>query len=228
MTDLNKIKKSIFSFDPDQWLFDDYDDSTKASPLTHTENSIVVLFYALMAGLVFTIPILIIIIYGHFMAKKNKDFGFIVESRKNVARFFYLLTLIVVLTIIGFVVVMLGEDILSYLEYKDSYPSLAKIEWSWLAFLPFIVPTIIVFLFLRHLIDMAYFNIIKKHSTWVINNGIFSTHNSDRKQVKLGEIKSNTCNIADELKKLSDLKDKGVIDSEEFTKLKEKLLQDSD
>jgi len=226
MTDLNKIKKSIFSFDPDQWLFDDYDDSTKASPLTHTENSIVVLFYALMAGLVFTIPILIIIIYGHFMAKKNKDFGFIVESRKNIARFFYLLSLIVVLTIIGVVVVMLGEDIKNYIG-NNSYLDI-NIEWGLLFLIPLIVPTIAVFLFLRYLIDISYFNIIKRHSAWVVDNGIFGTHNSDRKQVKLGETKSNTCNIADELKKLSDLKDKGVIDSEEFTKLKEKLLQDSD
>jgi hypothetical protein len=226
MTDLNKIKKSIFSFDPDQWLFDDYDDSTKASPLTHTENSIVVLFYALMAGLVFTIPILIIIIYGHFMAKKNKDFGFIVESRKNIARFFYLLSLIVVLTIIGVVVVMLGEDIKNYIG-NNSYLDI-NIEWGLLFLIPLIFPTIAVFLFLRYLIDISYFNIIKRHSAWVVDNGIFGTHNSDRKQVKLGEIKSNTCNIADELKKLSDLKDKGVIDSEEFTKLKEKLLQDSD
>ena len=219
MIDLNKIKKSIFSFDPDQWLFDDYDDSTKASPLTHTENSIVVLFYALMAGLVFTIPILIIIIYGHFMARENKDFGFIVESRKNIARFFYLLILIGV----SIFVFMLGEDIRNYIKYgSDIHKDLLFI------FLYVIVPTIIGFLFLRHLIDISYFNIIKRHSAWVVNNGIFSTHNSDRKQVKLEKIKSNTCNIADELQKLSDLKDKGVIDSEEFTKLKEKLLQDSD
>jgi hypothetical protein len=226
MIDLNKIKKSIFSFDPEQWLFDDYDNETVISPLVHAENSRVVVFIVLMVGLIYTIPALLIIMYGHFMAKKNKDFGFIVESRKNIARFFYLLSLIVVLTIIGVVVVMLGEDIKNYIG-NNSYLDI-NIEWGLLFLIPLIVPTIAVFLFLRHLIDISYFNIIKRHSTWVVNNGIFSTHNSDRKQVKLGETKSNTCNIADELQKLSDLKDKGVIDSEEFTKLKEKLLQDSD
>ncbi len=218
MTDLNKIKKSIFSFDPEQWLFDDYDNETVISPLVQAENYRVVVFIVLMVGLIYTIPVLLIIRYGYFMAKKNKDFGFIEESRKNIARFFYLLILIVV----GILVITLGEDILNYITHGSD------IRGKSIAFILFTAPTIVVILFIRHLIDISYFNIIKRHSTWVVNNGIFSTHNSDRKQVKLEEIKSNTCNIADELKKLSDLKDKGVIDSEEFTKLKEKLLQDSD
>jgi hypothetical protein len=218
MTDLNKIKKSIFSFDPEQWLFDDYDNETVISPLVQAENYRVVVFIVLMVGLIYTIPVLLIIRYGYFMAKKNKDFGFIEESRKNIARFFYLLILIVV----GILVITLGEDILNYITHGSD------IRGKSIAFILFTAPTIVVILFIRHLIDISYFNIIKRHSTWVVNNGIFSTHNSDRKQVKLEEIKSNTCNIADELKKLSDLKNKGVIDSEEFTKLKEKLLQDSD
>jgi len=225
MIDLNKIKKSIFSFDPEQWLFDDYDNETVISPLVHAENSRVVVFIVLMVGLIYTIPVLLIIMYGHFMAKKNKDFGFIVESRKNIARFVYLLILIGVVVIIVLVVVEIDRSSWRIDDHIARYYYYVLIVIYGLSS---IITTIAVFLFLRHLIDISYFNIIKRHSTWVVNNGIFSTHNSDRKQVKLGETKSNTCNIADELQKLSDLKDKGVIDSEEFTKLKEKLLQDSD
>lgn len=224
---IENIKRSILTFNTEQWLFDDYDSDTVISPLTHTENSKIVVFIVLMLGLVFTIPILLIIMYGHFMAKKNNDFGYIEESRRNIARFFNLIILIIALGAIGFVVVVVGEDIMNRIQWGD-YSRPPSIKWYLVFLIPLIVPTTVVALFLRYLIDISYFNIIKRHSTWVVNKGIFSTHNSDRKQKNSGEIKNNTCNIADELQKLSKLKDKGVIDSEELTKLKEKLLQYDD
>lgn len=227
---IENIKRSILTFNTEQWLFDDYDSDTVISPLTHTENSKIVVFIVLMLGLVFTIPILLIIMYGHYMAKKNNDFGYIEESRRNVARFFNLLILIFALGAIGFVVVVVGEDIVSYMQVR-SYGgdwTQPRIAWHLVFYVPLIVPTTVVALFLRYLIDISYFNTIKRHSAWVVNKGLFSTRNSDRRQNNSGEIKSNTCNIADELQKLSNLKDKGVIDSEELTKLKEKLLRYDD
>ena len=99
---------------------------------------------------------------------------------------------------------------------------------GWLGDLYWYVPATAGWLLLaqlvRYLLDPLYFNIVKRHDTWVVNNGIFSTRNTDRRQTRMAQIKGDTTSIVDELQKISDLKDKGVINNEEFLKLKEKIL----
>jgi len=205
---LIKIIRNILDLNSGQWLLGNYDDNTRVSPLAHTENTVLVFFIviALSTSLILMgILPSIIILYGYWMARKSGDFEFIVESRKNIARLTYL---VMTLVTVGSVVVWFNEGWLGDLYWYVP----ATAGWLLLAQL------------VRYLLDPLYFNIVKRHDTWVVNNGIFSTRNTDRRQTRMAQIKGDTTSIVDELQKISDLKDKGVINNEEFLKLKEKIL----
>ena len=77
--------------------------------------------------------------------------------------------------------------------------------------------------------DILYFNIIKRHEKWILNNGIFADYKGEKSFIektteKIQTIKKESTNTADELLKWAELKEKGLITDEEFQKGKEKIL----
>ena len=78
--------------------------------------------------------------------------------------------------------------------------------------------------------NILFFNIIKKHEEWIINNGIFADFKDEKSFIektteKIQTIQKESTNTADELLKWAELKEKGLITDEEFQKAKEKILE---
>ena len=78
--------------------------------------------------------------------------------------------------------------------------------------------------------NILFFNILKKHGEWIINNGIFADYKGEKSFIektteKIQTIKKEPTNTADELLKWAELKEKGLITDEEFQKGKEKILE---
>jgi ABC-type transport system involved in multi-copper enzyme maturation permease subunit len=78
--------------------------------------------------------------------------------------------------------------------------------------------------------DILYFNIIKRHEKWILNNGIFADFKGEKSFIektteKIQTIKKESTNTADELLKWAELKEKGLVTDEEFQKAKEKILE---
>ena len=93
--------------------------------------------------------------------------------------------------------------------------------------------TILIILLTKSIIyflsDILYFNIIKRHEKWILNNGIFADYKGEKSFIektteKIQTIKKESTNTADELLKWAELKEKGLITDEEFQKGKEKIL----
>ncbi len=77
--------------------------------------------------------------------------------------------------------------------------------------------------------DILYFNIIKRHEKWILNNGIFADYKGEKSFIektteKIQTIKKESTNTSDELLKWAELKEKGLETYEEFQKGKEKIL----
>ena len=78
--------------------------------------------------------------------------------------------------------------------------------------------------------DILYFNIIKRHEKWIIDNGLFTDYKGEKSffektSEKIQTIKQEPKNLTDELLKWAELKEKGLITDEEFQKAKEKILE---
>ena len=78
--------------------------------------------------------------------------------------------------------------------------------------------------------NILFFNILKKHGEWIINNGIFADYKGEKSFIektteKIQTIKKEPTNTADELLKWAELKEKGLVTDEEFQKAKEKILE---
>ena len=78
--------------------------------------------------------------------------------------------------------------------------------------------------------NILYFNIIKKHEKWILNNGLFADYKDEKSFIekateKIKIIKKESTNTADELLKWAELKEKGLITDEEFQKAKDKILK---
>lgn len=76
---------------------------------------------------------------------------------------------------------------------------------------------------------IIFFNILKKHEQWIIDNGLFADSKNEKSffekiTQKIQFMKKEKTNIADELLKWAELKEKGLITDEEFKKAKEKIL----
>jgi hypothetical protein len=85
-------------------------------------------------------------------------------------------------------------------------------------------------LFTYWLSNTLFFNILKRHEQWIIENGLFADLKNEKSFIektteKIQTIKKEPINVTDELLKWAELKEKGVINDEEFQKAKEKILK---
>lgn len=189
-------------------------------PLDGTERIMIIgYFVGLVATIFFGIIPIIICLGLIFIIKKDKSIKSL-ESGKKIF-FGYLILLGFILSISCFVVAQDYAEFSSserYLRYARNYNILGLIVVPLGAYLIYLISNIL------------FFNIIKKHEEWIINNGIFADFKGEKSFIektteKIQTIQKESTNTADELLKWAELKEKGLITDEEFQKAKEKILE---
>ena len=183
-------------------------------PLDGTERVMIIGFFVGLVATIFFGIIPIIICLGLiFIIKKDKS----IKSLESGKKIFlgYLILLGFILSISCFVV---AEDYAKYYPHDArNYNILGLIVVPLGAYLIYLISNIL------------FFNIIKKHEEWIINNGIFADFKDEKSFIektteKIQTIQKESTNTADELLKWAELKEKGLITDEEFQKGKEKIL----
>ena len=188
-------------------------------PLDGTERIMIIgYFVGLVATIFFGIIPIIICLGLIFIIKKDKS----IKSLESGKKIFlgYLIILGFILSISCFVVAQDYAEYSSerYLRYARNYNILGLIVVPLGAYLIYLISNIL------------FFNIIKKHEEWIINNGIFADLKDEKSFIektteKIQTIQKESTNTADELLKWAELKEKGLITDEEFQKAKEKILE---
>lgn len=189
-------------------------------PLDGTERVMIIGFFVGLVATIFFGIIPIIICLGLiFIIKKDKS----IKSLESGKKIFlgYLIILGFILSISCFVVAQDYAEFSSserYLRYARNYNILGLIVVPLGAYLIYLISNIL------------FFNIIKKHEEWIINNGIFADFKGEKSFIektteKIQTIQKESTNTADELLKWAELKEKGLITDEEFQKAKEKILE---
>ena len=187
--------------------------------LSGTERVMIIGFFVGLAlTLIFGIIPIIICLGFIYIIKKDKS----IKSLQTVKKIFlgYLIILGFILSISCFVVAQDYAEYTSerYLRYARNYNILGLIVVPLGAYLIYLISNIL------------FFNIIKKHEEWIINNGIFADYKGEKSFIektteKIQTIKKEPTNTADELLKWAELKEKGLVTDEEFQKAKEKILK---
>ena len=176
-------------------------------PLSGTERVMIssFLFLLVASSFFFGFGIILTFIYLAFfyISKKDKKIKYLYNVKKILL--LYICTLLVI-------------SIITALAVGDNY-----LTYDTLAIL--LTNSIIYFLS-----DILYFNIIKRHEKWILNNGIFADFKGEKSFIektteKIQTIKKESTNTADELLKWAELKEKGLVTDEEFQKAKEKILE---
>ena len=184
-------------------------------PLDGTERVMIIGFFVGLVATIFFGIIPIIICLGLiFIIKKDKS----IKSLESGKKIFlgYLILLGYILSISCFVV---AEDYAKYYPHDArNYNILGLIVVPLGAYLIYLISNIL------------FFNILKKHGEWIINNGIFADYKGEKSFIektteKIQTIKQEPKNLTDELLKWAELKEKGLITDEEFQKAKEKILE---
>ena len=188
-------------------------------PLDGTERIMIIgYFVGLVATIFFGIIPIIICLGLIFIIKKDKS----IKSLESGKKIFlgYLILLGFILSISCFVVAQDYAEYTSerYLRYARNYNILGLIVVPLAAYLIYLISNIL------------FFNIIKKHEEWIINNEIFADFKDEKSFIektteKIQTIQKESTNTADELLKWAELKEKGLITDEEFQKAKEKILE---
>ena len=176
-------------------------------PLDGTERVMIssFLFLLVASSFFFGFGIILTFIYLAFfyISKKDKKIKYLYNVKKILL--LYICTLLVISIITALAV-----------RYND------------------VTYTILIILLTNSIIyflsDILYFNIIKRHEKWILNNGIFADFKGEKSFIektteKIQTIKKESTNTADELLKWAELKEKGLITDEEFQKGKEKILE---
>ena len=176
-------------------------------PLSGTERVMIssFLFLLVASSFFFGFGIILTFIYLAFfyISKKDKKIKYLYNVKK--ISLLYICTLLVISIITALAV-----------RYND------------------VTYTILIILLTNSIIyflsDILYFNIIKRHEKWILNNGIFADYKGEKSFIektteKIQTIKKESTNTADELLKWAELKEKGLVTDEEFQKAKEKILE---
>ena len=176
-------------------------------PLDGTERVMIgsFLFILVASSLFFGFGIILTFIYLTFfyIKKKDKNIKYLYNVKK--ISLIYIFTLLVISIITALIK---GDDNVTEI--------------------------ILIVLFTNSIIyflsDILYFNIIKRHEKWIIDNGLFTDYKGEKSffektSEKIQTIKQEPKNLTDELLKWAELKEKGLITDEEFQKAKEKILE---
>ena len=175
-------------------------------PLDGSDRTKIIAFFALLIlpfmWLGGSVVVLLIVIFSIYIMKKDKKFEPILKAKEYIK--IYLILVVVVLVLIG----------LANLKYD-----------GWIL----IIISLVAYPVLIKMFDFLFFEILTKHSKWILNNGIFADYKGEKSFIektteKIQTIKQEPKNLTDELLKWAELKEKGLITDEEFKKVKEKIL----
>ncbi len=196
------------------------------TPLSGEERLKIVGFFAFLVLPYFwfggTVIIVVIIIGSLYIMIKDKNFSAILKSRKYIK--YYLLFLVY-----AFAIVIIGTIINNLLIGKLSVVEAFSIITG-VSIVGYFIAKPISYPFLK-LFDYLYFDILKKHQKWILDNGILADvpKSKDDNSIDIIERdKLSSFSIADELMKWHDMLDKGLVTQEEFDKAKRQLLNEGD
>lgn len=202
----------------------------KSEPLSATDHLKIMIFLPLLIPSVFPyllgiIPVLLLA-FGYYMMKKNRDFSSLEVSVKTAKNYYK------IVIFLSFLAAAFG--LFSYLNY-DYDGSFSRAYYSDY-FATFLIASLVAtiafayILILKHL----YFLPLQNHSEWVVANGTFSNKpkkptpdNSKASVDILQSEKLKPYSVADELLKWAKLKEDGLISEEEFNEARSKLLNRS-
>ena len=207
-------------------------------PLNGIERlSIIGFFVICLATIFFGIIPIIICLSIFYIIKKDKNIKSLDYGKKWFLS--YLIILSIVLSTISFYMYksMENDSAKYYKDYlqdkSDKYylerSNSSKNQSLVLLFTSLVAVPLGLF-FTYWLSNNLFFKILKRHEQWIIGNGIFTDLKNEKSFIektteKIQTIKKEPINITDELLKLAELKEKGLITEEEFQKAKEKILE---
>ncbi len=186
-------------------------------PLDGSDRTKIIGFFAFLtlpfAWFGGSVIILLIVIFSIYIMKKDKKFAPILKAKEYINT--YLILVALILIIIGLINAKDPEAIL-------------------LIFITVILTPLLIKLF-----DFLFFKTLTKHEEWIINNGIFADYKGEKSFIEIvtkkvvthekeidNQIKEKESkNVVEELLKLGELKEKGLITDDEFQKVKEKILK---
>jgi hypothetical protein len=178
-------------------------------PLNGTERIMIIGFFTgLVSSIFFGILPIIICLGILFIIKKDKKIK-ILENGKRV--------------FLGYIVILAVMLSIVLLHDYDRYYNKNILILVLAIFMP--ISAYIIY----SLSNLLFFNIIRKHEKWIIENGLFADSKNEKSFIektteKIQSIKTEPLNVADELLKWAELKEKGLISEDEFKKAKEKIL----
>lgn len=185
-------------------------------PMTSNQQIKLLIFAILLApSLFFLVGIIpaLFLVFRLVMMKKNSDFSHIETSGQYFKYYFYILLAVCALFAL-YLATPLGAEH-RWVRRADEF--LASISLGGIA------------IFYIVILNFLFLNPLRRHSEWVVKNGIFSSKakvvvdSSDVDIIK-GE-RLRTFSVADELIKWAKLKDDGHITEQEFNDARKKLLQ---
>lgn len=194
-------------------------------PLDGAERVMIIGFFlGLVATIFFGIIPIAICLGLLFIIKKDKS----IKSLESGKKIFlgYLITLGFILSIFCFVSAQNSYEY--YLKYLSGDYIFGR-DYIYDVYIYVVLGVIVVPLvtyIIYKISNILYFNILKKHGEWVINNGVFSDEinlNNNSTNI-VGRDNLSSYSVVDEMLKWNALLEKGLITEEEFIKAKEKIL----
>jgi len=175
-----------------------------------------------------SVIILLLVLSGIYIMKKDKSFTPIINSQKYIKTYLIILALgATIITPIAYYQDNTRYWRMDNIKDKKSYIKEIQTETAMIAGAGLILTPIAVSLFML-IFNSLYFRTLEEHQTWIINNGIFSDSkdNQETSTGIIGRDKLSSFSIADEMLKWNDLLEKGLISKDEFEKAKQKLLSE--
>ena len=205
--------------------------------LSGTERVMIIGFFVGLAlTLIFGIIPIIICLGFIYIKKKDKS----IKSLQTVKKIFlgYLIILGLILSIVCFERASYYQE--SSKKYYDDYIKTndlmyLKLSKGYKQESPIYIATGLIVVplgaYLIYFIsNILFFNILKRHEKWIVNNRIFADYKGEKSFIekateKIQTAKKEPINVADELLKWAELKEKGLITEDEFKKAKDKILK---
>lgn len=192
---------------------------------------------ALIYGLVFVyfgafIPALLLI-YGYFQMRSNKDFDHVRVTTKFAKLYLRLLILFAILTTAFFAVLpfIRETDVYPLLGVETIYRGIYGYEFRWDLLIAPLVLALLLWGYIRA-IRTLFFAPLERRQEWVKQNGVFSSKPkrakveaktaSDLDIIQSEKLKQFS--VADELSKWAKLRDDGIVSEAEFEEARAKLL----
>lgn len=199
------------------------------TPLDGSDRIKIIVFFILLSGTIIfgVIPILITLV-GIYIMKKDNIFSPILKAQQYIK--YYLIILALGATIITSAVYY--DDNTGYWHKDDmkkpEYIQKIKTQTGMILVGGFIATPIAV-AFLHWLFGALLFKNLERHKDWVIENGIFADTTNEKSIISSAKdivknINNQACNVAEELLKWNELKEKGIISEEEFNEAKIKIM----